>query len=281
MANGRVHDGKPRSDIRSGMPFRRIEGGGRVRVWAQAVPLAEIDGADARFQHRLFASGEDLVESIRAHGQRTPVHLAGDEPPYAVVDGFRRIEALRTLGKESVVAVVEQGAAEQELFAISFAENVRRRSYTTWDKAHAIWQAVQRWQLGKPEVAALLGLSVRQVDRYLALLSFGEALREAVADGRITMAHAVVLHRAAPSADVAKWIGEIVSSGLSAAELSQQVRRSPWRRDRNALSLVRDARGFRLKPIRYRSDASAAEKRRIWETLEAALRIVAETSERR
>jgi ParB/RepB/Spo0J family partition protein len=280
MATGRVHDGKSRSDIRSGTPFRRIEGGGRVRVWAQAVPLAEIDRADARFQHRLFASGEDLVESIRTHGQRTPVHLAGDEPPYAVVDGFRRIEALRSLGKESVVAVVERGAAEQELFAISFAENVRRRSYTTWDKAHAIWQAVQRWELGKPEVAALLGLSVRQVDRYLALLSFGEALREAVAVSRITMAHAVVLHRAAP-ADVARWIEEIVSSGLSASELAKRVRRSPWRRDRNSLSLVRDARGFRLKPIRYRSDSSAAEKRRVWETLEAALRIVAETSERR
>jgi len=44
---------------------------------------------------------------------------------------------------------------------------------------------------------------------------------------------------------------------------------------------VRDARGFRLKPIRYRADANAAEKRRIWETLEAAMRIVAETSDRR
>lgn len=280
MSTGRVHEGKPRSDIGSGALFRRIPGEGRGRVWAQSVPLGEIDREDARFQHRLFASSEDLVESIRAHGQRTPVHLAGEAPPYAVVDGFRRIDALCRLGRESVVAVVERGAAEKELFALSFAENVRRRSYTTWDKAHAIWQAVQRWQLGKPEVAALLGLSVRQVDRYLALVSFDEALREAVADGRLTMAHAVVLHRAAGS-DPAKWIEETVTSGLSAAELSKRLRRSPWRRDRNNLSLVRDARGFRLKPIRYRADANAAEKRRIWETLEAAMRIVAETSERR
>lgn len=280
MSTGRVHEEKARSDIGSGALFRRIPGAGRGRVWAQAVPLGDIDPDDSRFQHRLFASSEDLVESIRAHGQRTPVHLAGEAPPYAVVDGFRRIDALRRLGRESVVAVVERGAAEKELFAISFAENVRRRSYTTWDKAHAIWQAVQRWQLGKPEVAALLSLSVRQVDRYLALVSFNEALREAVADGRLTMAHAVVLHRAAP-ADPAKWIEETVSSGLSAAELSKRLRRSPWRRDRNNLSLVRDARGFRLKPIRYRADANAAEKRRIWETLEAAMRIVAETSDRR
>jgi ParB/RepB/Spo0J family partition protein len=280
MATGRVHEENPRSDVRSGTLLRGLRGSSARRVFAQSVPLGDIDRDDSRFQHRLFASVEDLVESIRSHGQRTPVHLAGDAPPYAVVDGFRRVEALRQLGKESVAAVVERGAAEKELFAISFAENVRRRSYTTWDKAHAIWQAVQRWQLTKPEVAALLGLSVRQVDRYLALVSFGEALREAVANGRLTMAHAVVLHRAAPS-DTAKWIEETAAFGLSAAELSKRLRRSPWRRDRNQLSLVRDARGFRLKPIRYRADANAAEKRRIWETLEAAMRIVAETSDRR
>jgi ParB/RepB/Spo0J family partition protein len=280
MATARVHDAKAGSDIGSPARLRRIQGEGRARVWAQAVALADIDRDDARFQHRLFASGDDLVESIREHGQRTPVHLAGDGAPYTVVDGFRRIEALRILGRESVVAVVERGAGEQELFAISFAENVRRRSYTTWDKAHAIWQAVQRWQLAKAEVGALLGLSVRQVDRYLALLTFSEALREAVAKGRITMAHAVVLHRTAP-ADVGKWIDDVEAKGLAAGELAKRLRRSPWRRDRNAISLVRDARGFRLKPIRYRSDLSVAEKRRIWETLESALRIVAETSERR
>ena len=280
MATGRVHEAKPRSDTRAATLLRRIQGEARDRFWAHAVPLCEIDRDDARFQHRLFASGDDLVESIRTHGQRTPVHLAGDGAPYTVVDGFRRIEALRTLGRETVVAVVERGAAEQELFAISFAENVRRRSYTTWDKAHAIWQAVQRWQLGKPEVAALLGLSVRQVDRYLALLTFSEPLREAIARGRLSMAHAVVLHRAAPC-DTAKWIGEVEASGLAAGALAKRLRRSPWRRDRNALSLVRDSRGFRLKPIRYRSDLSVAEKRRIWETLEAAMRIVAETSDRR
>ena len=279
MATARVHEGKPRSDIRSAALLRRIEGEGRGRIWAQSVPLGDIDG-DARFQHRLFASADDLIESIRAHGQRTPVHLAGDEAPYTVVDGFRRIEALRKLGRDSVVAVVEHGAAEQDLFAFSFAENVRRRSYTSWDKAHAIWQALQRWQLGKGEVAALLGLSVRQVDRYLALLTFSETLRQALALGQLSMAHAVVLHRAAPC-DTAKWIDEVAGSGLAAGELARKLRRSPWRRDRNALSLVRDARGFRLKPIRYRSDLSVAEKRRIWETLEAAMRIVAETSDRR
>jgi ParB/RepB/Spo0J family partition protein len=241
--------------------------------------LGEIDTGDARFQHRLFASGDDLVDSIRAHGQRTPVHLAGSAPPYTVVDGFRRIDALRKLGHDSVVAVLERGATDEELFAFSFAENVRRRSYTAHDKAHAIWQAMRRWGLQKPQVAALLGLSTRQVDRYLALMTFADALRESVARGEITMAHAVVLHRAAPG-DAEPWIREITRSGLSAPELARRLRTRRVQRAGAAVALVRDAHGFRLRTIRYRHDASAAEKRRIFDTLEAAMRIVA-ASERR
>jgi ParB/RepB/Spo0J family partition protein len=272
------HEAEQRSEPMSAPLSAPHDADSTGRVFAQATALAEIDRGDTRFQHRLFASSEDLIESIRVHGQRTPVHLAGERPPYTVVDGFRRIEALRRLGRDTVLAVVERGATEEELFAFSFAENVRRRSYTAEDKAHAIWQAVQRWRLDKHAVAELLGLSVRQVDRYLALLSFDETLRGAIAAGRISMAHAVVLHRAAPS-DAAKWLEEVAASGLSAAELAKRLR--PGHRRRGAIALVRDARGFRMRSIRYRHDLSAGEKRRIWDTLEAALRIVAQSSERR
>jgi ParB family chromosome partitioning protein len=271
-ATERHSDTASRSSSKAAQPAR-------PRIWARQIPLQEIDRSDLRFQHRLFASSEDLVESIREHGQRTPVHLAGGGPPYTVVDGFRRIDAMSQLGRDSVLAVVEDGADEQQLFALSFAENVRRRSYTAHDKAHAIWQALRRWGLAKPEVAGLLGLSVRQVDRYLHLLTFGDALREALASGRLSMAHAVILHRAS-GADAAGWIEEIGRSGLSAAELAKRLKKPARRRGAPAAPLVRDLRGFRLGPIRYRHDLALAEKRRIWDALEAALRIVAE-SERR
>jgi ParB family chromosome partitioning protein len=248
-------------------------------VLAREVPLAEIDVADTRFQHRVCSSSDDLLESIAAHGQRTPVHLAGEEPPFVVVDGFRRLDALRRLGRGAALALVERGATEEELFAISFAENVRRRSYSAYDKAHAIWQAIERCRLAKSQVAALLGLSLRQIDRYLALLTFPAALRQAVGERRLSMAHAVVLHRAAP-ADLARWIDDVAASRLSAAELTKRMRRSPYARGA-ASPLVRDAHGFRLKAIRYRHDLDDAAKRRIWGVLESALRLVAESARRR
>jgi ParB/RepB/Spo0J family partition protein len=70
-----------------------------------------------------------LVESIEASGQREPAHLAEIEgscpPEYAILDGHRRIAALRHLKRETVKAIiVRQGSQECDL--ISLTANVRK-----------------------------------------------------------------------------------------------------------------------------------------------------------
>lgn len=258
-------------------PFVRIPRGARPaarRGWSRSVQLADIDLEDQRFQHRVVVSSDDLLESLRTHGQHTPVILWGKQPPYIVIDGFRRIGAITELGGDSVEAVVETDLDEQEAYARSFSENVRRRSLSAYDRGHAIHRALHRWVLDKRDLAALLALSVRQVDRYLALLEFDERLQAALAEERISMAQAVVLHRCSPD-DLDHWIEDAATSGISAAELTQRLRRN--RPSRSRAYLVRDPRGFRLRAVRYRADMSPTEKRRIWEALERALRVMAQS----
>jgi ParB/RepB/Spo0J family partition protein len=242
------------------------------------LPLAFVDAADTRFQHRLVTDGRDLLQSLREQGQVTPILLTGAAPPYTILDGFRRVAALTELGCGSVLATFVEARDERERFARSFAANLQRRSLGPYDKANAVWQALHRFGMDKLELAALLGLSVRQVDRYAQLLGFGEPVREALEAGRICMAHAVALHRSR-TADPAPWIRTIQESGLSAAELAKRLR-PPRARRAHAPSLVRDAKGFRLAAIRFRKDSSAREKRAIWDALENAMRIIAESAPR-
>jgi ParB family chromosome partitioning protein len=240
------------------------------------VELGDIERSDKRFQYRLMVSHGDLIESLRDQGQLNPVILWGDRPPYIIVDGFRRIEAIVALGGDSVEAVFIDTRDETAVFAISFAENVRRKSLTAQDKANAIWRAIHVWELDKREVAASLALSIRQVDRYLKLLELSAELQKAVVEGRIRMAHAILLHRANLS-DPSTWIDKIEAEGISAEKLKDRLGRSSRRKGPKIL-LVQDARGFHLRPIRYRKDMSRAEKRRIWDSLEAALKLIAESS---
>jgi ParB/RepB/Spo0J family partition protein len=243
---------------------------------ARRVALAEIDRSDTRFQYRILVSHGDLIESLRSQGQLNPVILWGDRPPYIIVDGFRRIDAISALGGNSVQGVFLNAKDERAAFAISFAENVRRRSLTAQDKANAIWRAINVWQMDKRDVAASLALSIRQVDRYLKLLEFSPPLLQAVKDGRICMAHAILLDRAKPP-DLSEWIDEIAAGNLSAKDLKRRLQPIACRR-RPKTYLVQDAKGFRLRQVRYRSDMGKAEKQRIWESLEAALRLIAESS---
>lgn len=245
------------------------------RSWAQKVPLADIDREDQRFQHRAVVSVDDLVESLRHQGQLTPVVLWGQAAPYIVIDGFRRIGALSELGGDDVDAVVEADLDEQAAYARSFSENVRRRSLSAHDRAHAIQRALERWGLDKRDLAGLLGLSVRQVDRYLALLQFDDKIQAALAAKHITMAQAVILHRCAPS-DLDHWIDEIQTSELSTDELTRSLRRRGPHRARPYLT--RDPRGFRMRAVRYREDMGPGEKRKIWEALERGLRVIAQSS---
>jgi ParB/RepB/Spo0J family partition protein len=253
-------------------PLVQLLAGGRPR----RVALDDIDRSDRRFQCRLLMSHDDLIESLRAQGQLNPVILWDSRTPYIIVDGFRRIEAISQLGGNSVQAVFAHAKDEAAAFAVSFAENVRRKSLTAHDKANAIWRAVNLLRMDKRDVAAALTLSIRQVDRYLKLLELSEPLLEAVRDGRISMTHAVLLHRANLS-DPSGWIDEIAGGDVSAEELKRRLRRTASQH-RPRSHLVRDAKGFRLRPIRYRGDMSAAEKRRIWDSLEAALKLIADSS---
>ncbi len=235
-----------------------------------SVSLRHIDHGDHRFQCRFSFSSGDLVDSLQRHGQQTPVILWGGIPPFKVIDGFRRIEALRALQRPSVLAVLRPDLGEAEAFLLSFSENVRRKNLDTLDRAGAIWQAVHTWGLAKEDVAEIFSLSIRQIDRYLSLLDFPIGVLEAVKGRRISMAHAVRLRQACV-VNTETWIQTIAAESLSARELARRLSK---RRRRPKRYLVRQARGFQLKAIRYRANLPAAEKERILEALRAAIELI-------
>jgi ParB/RepB/Spo0J family partition protein len=235
------------------------------------VDLAQVDLSDTRFQCRLGGSLGDLRRSLRTHGQLVPVVLWRSDPPYVVVDGFRRLQSLAELGVPTASAVIRNDLDERQAFSLAFLENCKRKSYSVWDKAHAVWRAVNQRRMVKAHVATELGLSVRQVERYLAMLDLSAPLREAVERQRITMAHATVLHRFSQR-DPSEWITVVGREGLSARQLKRRLSR-PGRLGRPRRYLQRVEGGFRMYPFRYDEDIDDREKARLVEALRQALAI--------
>jgi ParB family chromosome partitioning protein len=244
-----------------------------ARSTIRSVPLGEIDAEDTRFQFRLSPTTGDLRASIRTGGQQVPLLLWGSNPPYKIVDGFRRVAAIAEIGWDSVKAIIREDLTEQAAFALSFIENVKRKNYSPVDKANAIWQAIHGRGMKKEEVARELGLSVKQVGRYLKLLELDSALQQAVKRGRISMAHAAALHHSGIR-DPARWIERIREEGLTEKQLRRRLKKA-GRGGRPKLYLNADGKGgFRMYPFRYRSEMGAAEKKRIIDALERALKLL-------
>jgi len=92
----------------------------------QHVPLEEI-APDPTFRLRETGDVSDLAVAIGRLGQLTPVELRplprpdGEGRRFQVVSGFRRVEALRLLQRDRVLARVHPGLPDEDAWALALS----------------------------------------------------------------------------------------------------------------------------------------------------------------
>jgi ParB family chromosome partitioning protein len=212
---------KPRSSKRAAAPKNTYVEGLTTKVVVD-VPIEDISPEEV-YQFRLRTTTGDLKDSLLREGQREPVDLLGAKP-YKIVDGYRRIAAIRELGWKTVKAFIHKDMTPAEAQRLAFLKNVVRKNLSPLDKANAIHQAKRRGR-SLESLAEDFGISVKQVRRYEGLLALPESLQAHVDKGTLTMAHAKLLsdHRVD---DVAKWVTTIDETKLNAAALARVLRKT-------------------------------------------------------
>jgi ParB family transcriptional regulator, chromosome partitioning protein len=172
---------------------------------------------------------ERMTRSIERGGQIVPCIAVADQPVEALeggarlvlVDGYRRIAALRRLGRDT---------ARVECWACSLAEAVlgvlvrsRGRPFTAIEEALLVRELVQAFGLSQHEVARRCGRDVSWVSRRLQLLSgLPDAVLMAVIEGRLSAwaASRVVAPLARANSDHADQLLKALSNApLSTREL--------------------------------------------------------------
>jgi ParB-like chromosome segregation protein Spo0J len=133
--------------------------------------LLEEISPDPTFRLRDPGDVSDLATAIGRLGQLTPIDLrplpgAGDGKRFQVVAGFRRMEALRMLQRERVLARVHPSIPDPDAWALALAGNLFARPWTPADldtvaqrvRAHLPWAAAAlkavRRPAGDPSSAA-------------------------------------------------------------------------------------------------------------------------------
>lgn len=128
-----------------------------------------------------------LVAAITAEGQRTPILVVpADGGRFVVIDGYARIDALETLGRDVVDAVVLELAEADALVLGHRLETARRR--TALEEGWLLCALIEVHGKRPRELAVAFGKTPSWVSRRLALVrTLPESVQAAIRDGKISV----------------------------------------------------------------------------------------------
>jgi ParB family chromosome partitioning protein len=169
-----------------------------------------------------------LAETIREHGILQPLGVSPEGQAFRVVYGNRRRDAAIVVGLDRVPCVIVQAREPQEIMIQQVLENLQRLDLNDLDKAQAFEQmlkylAANGVSQGESldQMARTLGLSARQIQRYLRLLQLSPQVRQRVATGAIGVTHAQHLMDISPDERQEAVAALVIEESLSAAELAR------------------------------------------------------------
>jgi len=115
----------------------------------QRIPLQQIDLLDDTFSVNYLPDLQKLRSSIQEIGLIQPVLLRKKLDAYQIVCGFRRVSAMKVLGKSEIEARVfeEKEMDEFQLFSLSLHENLATRGFNAVEKAVALDKLIHRYQI--------------------------------------------------------------------------------------------------------------------------------------
>ncbi|MFO7916772.1 MAG: ParB/RepB/Spo0J family partition protein [Anaerolineae bacterium] len=202
-----------------------------------------------------------LADTIREFGLLQPLGVRPDDQGYRVVYGSRRRKAAIDAGLTRVPCIVLDDLTEADVVVQQMLENLQRLDLGDIEKAQAFERLFQRLTgegFSSPdaleEMGRMLGLSSRQIRRYLRLRELCPEARHLVAEGELGVTHGQHLAGIMPDERQARVAQLAVEEGLSAAELSRLC--TALRHNANidpSLALHTLRRGERVAVIEERS----------------------------
>ncbi|WP_020590031.1 ParB/RepB/Spo0J family partition protein [Desulfobacter curvatus] len=165
---------------------------------------------------------ESLTESLKCNGLLNPITVVKvAEDKYHVVDGWRRIEALKTMDMEKVSCVVYEDLKEANAAHLSYVLNTKRSNLTPIEKALHIKGMIEKHGLTYTELEALGYGSQAQVSKFLGLLKLPSNTQKAIADGTFTVAHGTALLKAQNPDELTKMA---IKRNWSAAKITRFIK---------------------------------------------------------
>ncbi len=195
--------------------------------------LCEVDRiAPNRYQPRRSfpeAELEELSRSIAEQGMIQPLIVRRTPEGYELVAGERRLRAARMAGLARVPLVIK-ALTDAQALEMALVENIQRADLNPVEEAEAYHRLMTEFDLTQERVADRVGKSRSAVANFLRLRGLPDPVREALAEGRLTMGHAKALLGVESPARQLELARRVLEKGLSVREterLAARLREPP------------------------------------------------------
>jgi ParB family chromosome partitioning protein len=127
-----------------------------------------------------------LAQSIAVNGQLVPcIAVAGEGDAFILIDGYRRVGALRHLGRDTAKVECWQADLAQALLGV--LARTRSRAFAPIEEAFLLRELMSGAQLSQHQIARRCGRDVSWVNRRLQLLThLSDRVLDAVRQGDVS-----------------------------------------------------------------------------------------------
>ncbi len=195
-------------------------------VTVRTIPLAQIvpNPHQPRKQFNETALAE-LAASLQTNGLIQPILVRPvGEGQYELIAGERRWRAAQRAGLTDLPAIIRNVDPLTQA-QLALIENVQREDLNPVDRASAYQFLMEQLGLTQNELAGRLGEDRSTIANFLRLLELAPAVREKVADGRLSASHAKLL-AGLPEAQQLRLSELAITQGLSVRNL-ERLTQSP------------------------------------------------------
>jgi ParB family transcriptional regulator, chromosome partitioning protein len=131
---------------------------------AQELALADVRSSSLNTRRKL-AQIDELAASLAAHGLLQPIVVCQVGGEFEVVAGHRRLAAARSLGWQSIPAIVR--SSNDDAYLLTLVENLQRMDLTPREEADALAVLVRQRGWSTRQVAAAIQRSQALVSKRL------------------------------------------------------------------------------------------------------------------
>ena len=186
--------------------------------------LIDTDRISVKFNFRTSfdeAKIKELSQSILKCGVLQPIILRKAGKELVLVAGERRVRAAKLAGLKQIPCRILDLTEEQALEAACI-ENLHREDLNPMEEARAFKTLMARgaWQV--EDIALKVDKSRSYVYRAIRLLDLPEKAQNALADGKISSAHALQLLRL-DEKNIETMLDKVLEGDVSARELSREI----------------------------------------------------------